>query len=175
MKIKERKDTEILHEKFSDDGSIPNNPEAGAIIYQGVLQFEGPDGAAEVESLFSTNGWSNSWRNGIYNYHHYHSNTQEVLGVYGGEVNIQLGGVQGKSFKLKKGDVVIIPAGVAHKNLGDSGAFACVGAYPGGKSWDMNKGSEEERENALEKIKQVPAPEKDPVFGEEGPVFEYWR
>jgi len=34
--------------------------------------------------------------------------------------------------------VIIIPAGVAHKNLGSSAYFRCVGGYPPGQSWDMN-------------------------------------
>jgi uncharacterized protein YjlB len=39
-----------------------------------------------------------------------------------------------------KGDVLLIPAGVAHKNVGASIDFKCVGAYPGGKEFDINLG-----------------------------------
>ena len=72
------------------------------------------------------------------------------------------------------GDVIIIPAGVAHKNLGSSGDFRCVGAYPPGQDWDMNYGKAGERPAADENIANVPLPVADPVFGFEGPLMKNW-
>ena len=60
-------------------------------------------------------------------------------------LKFSLGGDGGLTTELGKGDVVVIPAGVAHKNLGSSADFACVGAYPDGRSYDMNYGNEDER------------------------------
>jgi uncharacterized protein YjlB len=61
--------------------------------------------------------------------------------------------------------VIIIPAGVAHKNLGSDAKFGCVGAYPEGKEYDMNYGKPEERGITLHNIASVSMPDADPVFG----------
>ena len=51
-----------------------------------------------------------------------------------------------------------------------------VGAYPAGCNWDMNYGkSQEEKKKAEANIRKVAALTKDPVYGEQGPVFDHWR
>ncbi|MGM0530947.1 MAG: hypothetical protein ACQER7_06305 [Bacteroidota bacterium] len=155
------------------DGNFPNNDRFPVIIYE-------PDdldlsGAKDFEKLFQRNNWKNSWRNGIFGMHHYHSITHEVLGIYQGEAKVQLGGPNGQTFTLKKGQAVVLPAGVSHKNLGSSADFACVGAYPGGSDWDMNYGKPEELDQALDNIAQVGIPDQDPLYGADGPLFEHWE
>ena len=39
------------------------------------------DPAAVIEDLFGANGWRGTWRDGIYDYAHYHSRIHEVLGI----------------------------------------------------------------------------------------------
>jgi uncharacterized protein YjlB len=97
-----------------------------------------------------------------------------VLGIFAGEVNLQTGGPGGKVTKLKKGDVVIIPAGVSHKNNGSTDDFKCVGAYPEGQDYDMNYGKEGERPGTDAKISNVAYPVMDPVFGKDGPLIKEW-
>ena len=46
------------------------------------------DPAAMFERLFETNGWGGSWRNGIYDYVHYHPRTHEVLGIARGRARV---------------------------------------------------------------------------------------
>lgn len=168
------KQPEIITRILEDDGQFPNNEDYPVIIYRQVINFTDHDGAEILEDIFGQNGWSGSWRDGIFSYHHYHSNTQEVLGIYCGEASVQFGGPHGQTFKVKRGDVILLPAGIAHKNLGSSSDFRVVGAYPGGRSYDMNYGKEGERPAADGNIKKVPVPQNDPVFGNQGPVTEYW-
>jgi uncharacterized protein YjlB len=92
-----------------------------------------------VLSLFERNGWTGAWTNGIYRDHHYHSNAREVLGIVAGRVRVELGGEGGQTVELATGDVVVIPAGVAHKNEGASPVLLVVGAYPRGQSPDMRR------------------------------------
>jgi len=166
---------EIISRVLEDDGTFPNNPNLPLLVYKGALNPDGTDPASMVENIFGTYQWTGSWRNGIYGFHHYHSTAHEVLGIYGGSVRTQLGGPGGITVEAGKGDVIIIPAGVAHKNLGSSRDFRCVGAYAGGRSWDMNYGKPEERPAADHNIAQVPFPEMDPVYGPEGPLLRQWE
>jgi uncharacterized protein YjlB len=165
---------EVIHELLKDDGTYPNNQRLPLLLYRGALDLPPEDAAATIEALFWDHHWGNSWRNGVYDFHHYHSTAHEVLGVYGGTATIQLGGEQGITVTVERGDVVIIPAGVAHKNLGASPDFRVVGAYPRGQQWDMNYGKPGERPQADERIARVPLPENDPVYGADGPLQEHW-
>src|SRR4051812_20363764 len=116
-----------------DDGAMPNNPKCPLLIYPQALDPTVRDLASMFERLFASNNWKGAWRNGVYTFHHYHSNTHEVLGVYKGSATLRLGGEHGTTQRVRAGDVIIIPAGVSHKNMGASSNFGVVGAYPGGK------------------------------------------
>lgn len=163
----------IMVEIIEKNHGFPNNERFPVLVYPpDVLKLSGPE---SFEVVFKRNNWKNSWRNGIFGVHHFHSITHEALGVYQGEVLVQLGGPGGKKFKLVKGQVVVIPAGVAHKNLESNGNFACVGAYPGGSSWDMKYGDKNELPEVRSNISQVGIPDKDPLYGKGGPIFDYWK
>ena len=160
---------------FEDDGSFPNNPHLPALVIKGALHLHPDDDADCIIELFKKNNWTNAWKDGIFDYHHYHSTTHEVLGVFCGTADVQLGGPEGTCVEIHRGDIVVIPAGVAHKNLKSSPDFLCVGAYPEGMDYDMNYGKAEERPQVLENIANVPLPLTDPVFGESGPVLDAWK
>lgn len=163
----------VLSCQLKDDGGIPNSP-LPLIIYHQAFRLLERDPAAVIERVFAANHWANSWRNGIYSYHHYHSNAHEVLGVFSGWASVRFGGERGATERLEAGDVVIIPAGVAHKNLGASSDFGVVGAYPGGQEPDMCYGRPGERPQADANLRQVAAPACDPIYGPDGHLFDYW-
>lgn len=165
---------EIIVKVLTDDGTFPNNERLPLLVYKNAISIPDQNPARAIERIFHDNRWGGSWRNGIYSYHHYHSTAHEVLGIYSGIVNVQLGGPKGLTIIGEPGDVVIIPAGVAHNNLGSSSDFKCVGAYPPGQSWDMNYGKAEERPQADQNIAKVPLPGTDPVFGKDGPLVKKW-
>jgi uncharacterized protein YjlB len=160
--------------RFSGDAHVPNNPVLPLIVYRAAIET-GPGAAAACEALFAGNDWSGAWRNGIFAHHHYHSTAHEVLGITAGTVRVRLGGEGGESVELRAGDVVVIPAGVAHKNEGASPDVMVVGAYPGGKSPDMRSPAAHQRDQALRNIAAVPLPVCDPVYGRSGPLIERWR
>ena len=166
---------EIISELLTDDGTFPNNERLPIMVYKNAIQIPSENPAGAVERVFAENDWGGSWRNGIYSYHHYHSTAHEVLGIYSGTVDVQLGGPNGMIINGAAGDVIIIPAGVAHKNLGSSHDFRCVGAYPPGQDWDMNYGRPGERPEADQNISKVPLPTTDPVYGKNGPLMKSWK
>jgi uncharacterized protein YjlB len=159
---------------LNDNGIFPNSG-LPAILYKTAFSLKNDHSPKEIETVFESNGWSNCWRNGMYSYHHYHSTTHEALAVYSGECHVQLGGDSGIQFLLEKGDVLLIPAGVAHRNIGSSLDFKCVGAYPDGRQFDINLGKSGERPGTDHHIRKVPLPKKDPLYGKEGILPKYWK
>jgi uncharacterized protein YjlB len=157
-----------------DDGAYPNNARLPLLVYQAAVRLPVADPAATFEALFGAHGWGGSWRNGVYGFHHYHSTAHEALGVYRGSARLQLGGETGPVFEVRPGDAIVIPAGVAHKNLGATGSFGVVGAYPAGQRPDMNDGRPGERPRADRDIAQVALPAADPIYGAQGPLTEHW-
>ena len=127
-----------------------------------------------LKKTLSGHGWINSWDNGIYPFHHYHSNTHEVLVIYSGNCQAIIGGDNGKKILLEKGDVLIIPAGVSHKNEKSSSDFKCIGAYPFKINYNMKYGRPDEFPEVIEQINQVSLPKLDPVFGKKGPLLTFW-
>ncbi|MFC2087358.1 cupin domain-containing protein [Bacteroidota bacterium] len=165
----------IISTVFNDEGIFPNN-HLPVIIYKNTVSLSESSPAHSIQQVFQKNEWGNSWINGLYSMHHYHSTAHEAIGISSGQITVMLGGpVNGKEFNLKKGDVVIIPAGVSHKNVKSSVDFRCVGAYPKGQTWDMNYRKPGEREKAMEKLKNVELPLTDPVFGTNGQLTKLWN
>lgn len=157
---------------FKDDGRIPNN-RLPLLLYRNA--FNGEVSVRKLKSHFKENDWTNSWENGIYNFHHYHSTSHEVLGVAAGNARLQLGGENGRQVTVKAGDVIVIPAGVGHKKLEASDDFVVVGAYPEGRDWDLLKGEPGERPQADKNIAALPIPKMDPLFGEASGLREIWK
>lgn len=82
--------------RFRDDGYIPNNPKFPLLYYRRALRFGRKyDPAAILEQVFTAHDWDKAWRNGIYNFVHYHSMIHEVLGVARGTATLRLGGNKG--------------------------------------------------------------------------------
>ncbi|HET6543201.1 MAG TPA: cupin domain-containing protein [Chryseolinea sp.] len=157
---------------FKDDGKIPNN-RLPLLLYRSALSNGAS--ARDLQKQFATNNWTNSWDNGVYPFHHYHSTSHEVLGIYSGSALLHLGGEKGEKLTVKAGDVIVIPAGVGHKNLGASNDFGVVGAYPEGRSWDLLKGEPGERPKADKNIAALPIPDFDPILGKTEGLRKLWN
>jgi uncharacterized protein YjlB len=159
---------------FKDDGIFPNSPLPLLFDHQ-AIRAEAKDLASIFEKRFAENGWTNSWTNGVYSFPHYHSTSHEVLGVYSGTATLRLGGKRGKNVEVRAGDVIVVPAGVAHQNIGASDDFGVVGAYPDGRDWDLLRGLPGERPKADHNIAALPVPQNDPIYGAEGPLCQIWE
>ena len=158
------------------DEGFPNNPRLPLLVYQQALQGVSRRSAGDIEWLFETNGWQGTWRDGVYDYHHYHSNTHEVLGVCAGRAKVQFGGPSGPIVAIEAGDIAILPAGTGHRCEEASEDFLVVGGYPAGREdYDLLRGDPAERPAAEERIAAVPLPSADPIYGAEGPLNEHWR
>ena len=169
----------LEHYTLRDDGTFPNNARLPLMLYRSAIgrPTSSDNPAAILEQIFAYYDWRGSWRNGIYSFHHYHSTSHEVLGIYRGEASVRLGGPSAGAVTvtLHAGDIVIIPAGVGHCNLGSSADFGVVGAYPEGRRWDICRGQPGDRPGADERIAALPLPGNDPLGGPGGPMVRLCR
>ncbi|MCW1243480.1 cupin [Pseudomonas sp. SAICEU22] len=152
---------------------VPNNPRLPVIIYRNAMTSQEGDLARRIEEVFRANGWPPQWRYGIYDFHHYHTQGHEALGVASGHARLMLGGPDGQVLEVKAGDVLLLPVGTGHCNLGASDDFLVVGAYPPGQQADIRR--EAPSEAQLADIDALPFPDRDPVLGTEGGVTRYWK
>jgi uncharacterized protein YjlB len=145
---------------------IPNHPSFAVLIYRGV---EGAHrGAEECRAGFAKHGWRGSWVNGVFDFHHFHSTSHEVLGVVAGRATLELGGPKGRSFEVGRGDVLVLPAGTGHRRAAADREFTVVGAYPAGQEdYDLLRGDDPAQvARARERIAALRAPPDDPVGGD---------
>ncbi|KAF4552053.1 Hypothetical protein D9617_11g009000 [Elsinoe fawcettii] len=171
-----------------------------------------------IFDLYESNGWTVNWifRYGITQAAHYHSRAHECMTVLSGTATIRFGAADisddleastwgeagtdyekgGVLVKAQKGDVFIIPAGVAHKTFDTSpkaefklltpgrgkgieaedkrGAlekiemdgFTMMGTYPVG-STEWDFVEREPDRREWERVWQVERPGRDPVLGKE--------
>ncbi|WP_188823459.1 cupin domain-containing protein [Brucella endophytica] len=149
---------------FEASDEIPNNSRLPVLYYRGGVKPQG-DAASHIEALFLRNGWTGTWRNGVFSYHHYHTEGHEVLGVASGWARLLIGGRGGKEMKVQAGDIIILPAGTGHCSVEAGDDFLVVGAYPPGQRAEQD----------LAKIARLPLPSSDPLQGENGPLVTIWQ
>ena len=159
---------------FGDDGLVPNSA-MPLLVYKHALELDKLAPEAAIEQLFGANGWGAMWRNGVYDYLHYHATVHEALGVARGNAVVRFGGDRGTEIAIAAGDVAVLPAGTGHQCLSASRDFSVVGAYPPGPPVEITRPTPENHATALKTIPKVKLPARDPVRGDNGPLVGLWR
>ena len=169
-----RDNAEPLAIVFEDDGLVPNNV-LPFLVYQGAVKLDPEHPEETIENLFEENGWGGTWRNGVYDYLHYHATVHEVLGVARGSARVRFGGDHGQELDIETGDVAILPAGTGHQCINASRDFCVIGAYPPGAKMEVTRATPENHARALKTIPNVALPPADPVTGKDGALMRLWR
>ena len=171
--VRERKPVTF---RFRDDGKTPNNPDLPLVIYRNAVVLDGSfDPAAVFEEIFAANHWRDSWRDGIYDFLHFHSLTHEVLGIAGGAAKVRFGGAKGRVVTVKAGDVVVLPAGTGHCRVSATSDLLVVGAYPPAGHYDEPRPEEADHEKSRAAIRKVKVPRLDPLYGSRGRLLALWK
>ncbi|KUJ16834.1 uncharacterized protein LY89DRAFT_65883 [Mollisia scopiformis] len=166
----------ISRHQIPAHGLIPNTSiqKQPLLIYHSCLPTSATASTIEAH-LNAINVVTPQWRYTMYSTTHFHSTTHEVLCISSGRAKLCFGGEDNPGrFEpvVEKGDVIIVPAGVGHRLLDDfNSGFEMVGSYPKGKQWDMCYGKKGE-ESKVKGIGELGWFEKDPLYGDEGPVLQ---
>ncbi|PQE17398.1 cupin domain protein [Rutstroemia sp. NJR-2017a BVV2] len=171
---------------------VPNSPYP-VLIYRSVLPL--PCESSTLRETFEPNDWM--W-GGVFAHfpnYHFHSVTHECFAVVKGSGTVLLGkgpldkGERGIEVDLRPGDVVVLPAGVAHYILDsdtDYSYYVVFGGLSyvyvtniakGSPHWDNNtcQAGKEETAMKADTARNVPIPSSDPLFGKEGPLVQIWE
>ncbi|TFK47407.1 cupin domain-containing protein [Heliocybe sulcata] len=157
-------------------GRIPNSdPTSKPLIYYQSLFKPGASKTAIKDYVNSIKVVEPQWTYTMYPTSHFHSTSHEAIMILTGSALLLFGGEgnPGKvELEVKAGDALLIPAGVAHRQLKEIGleVFEMMGAYPiRAEHWDMCYGLEEEGDTEG-RIKRLDWFKEDPFFGQGGPA-----
>src|SRR6202022_137651 len=101
-------DIEPLTFVFEDDGIVPNNP-MPFLVYKQANSVDNDHPEKTIEGLFGANGWGDMWRNGVYDYLHYHATVHEALGIARGHALIRFGGDRATKTEIAAGGAALPP------------------------------------------------------------------
>lgn len=164
----------VLH--LTDHGSFLNSASGlPVVLYHPFDTSNQALDPSAVESHVSKNSFVPQWRYPMFDFDHFHSTTHELLVPFRGTATLVLGGT--KRVDVQAGDVLLLPAGVAHRAEKTDGDFCMVGSYPSGaKQWDTCRGGEEGTEERIRGL-GTGGVNMDPVYGQErnAPVTQAWR
>ncbi len=85
IKMKRNTNPHIKTLTFKKNNFFPNSA-LPVLICQKAIELPKQKHVAGdmLQTIFTKNKWGNSWGNGIYDFHHYHSNTHECMGIAAG-------------------------------------------------------------------------------------------
>lgn len=158
---------------FREDKHIPNSP-FPLLIYRGFFDKEYDTCEDWLKKKFLANKWFPAPALRILNFTHYYSNTHIALGICAGDAKWQLGGAMGITMVIEKGDVLVIPAGVAVRHLESGLGFDLVAACSVNVVPDVRNEKNSNRALADRAIADIPVPHNDPILGPKEGLQTIW-
>ncbi|KAK1837965.1 cupin domain-containing protein [Colletotrichum chrysophilum] len=186
------------------------NSDFPVLVYRGVLGTGDELDEDEVSEKLQQYGWVKKGTWGTITLKHFHPNTHECYGSHSSFsldtfkvslTELHPGIFQGRSELVfgeggsdpagsgvrcwvRPGDVVVVPAGVAHASVADEKAapgekeYRYVGVYPEeSPQWrsEMGRKPLQEKQGLVEEVEGVGLPRMDPLYGVDGPLIKIWK
>lgn len=146
---------------FQPSEWVPNNQTLPVLVYAEV--FSGAEVTQNLERLFAENGWSGLWRNGVFDYQHYHTGAHEVLGIGCGSGKCRCAlAIAWCCLRVR----VI-------KTLDRRQISSSLGHIPPDRHADIQRAKPSSEQ--LDTIADVGLPSSDPVQGPSGLLTTAWR
>jgi len=143
---------------FADDGLVPNNP-VPFLVYKAAVDVDNEHPEKTIEGLFGANGWGAMWRNGVFDYLHYHATVHEALGVARGARGCGSAAMPARSLRLPPATSRSCPPAPGISVSRRAMISCVVGAYPPGPPMDLVAGADTAGPcEALKTIPQVKLP-----------------
>ncbi|KAJ0375786.1 hypothetical protein COL26b_005934 [Colletotrichum chrysophilum] len=143
------------------------NSDFPVLVYRGVLGTGDELDEDEVSEKLQQYGWVKKGRSEL------------VFGEGGSDP-----AGSGVRCWVRPGDVVVVPAGVAHASVADEKAapgekeYRYVGVYPEeSPQWrsEMGRKPLQEKQGLVEEVEGVGLPRMDPLYGVDGPLIKIWK
>ena len=81
-----------------------------------------------------------------------------------------------RTFELRAGDVVVLPAGTGHQRLIASADFVVIGGYPPHGSYNLCRGDNRPSASGRwRRSRRCRCRQSDPVQGKNGALVNLWR
>lgn len=118
---------------FHPTPHVPNSP-LPVLLYRSALPANPT--AESTRDALEKNNWLQGGVFKTFTAHHYHSVTHECYAIFKGSSKLLLGRGPlddpegGTEVGVKTGDVIVLPAGVAHCSLSSEGEYEYLGLYP---------------------------------------------
>ncbi len=152
------------------DPIIPNST-LPVLIYRAAIAPKNGK-ALGFKDLYNANDWHGVWRNGIYDFHHFHSISHEVLGIEAGRAQVRLGGDYRRQCRCRSRRCVDPPAGTVIAVSAPRPISASSAAIRAARSIRIS--CVRDSDTALANIKAVALPKTDPVQGKDGSLLRLW-
>lgn len=163
----------VVSFRLGPSDGIPNNSRLPVLVYKSAL---GETRTGPVKERLEANGWTGTWNWRVYDFHHFHPASHEVLVCTTGWATLQIGGPDGRPIRIVPGDALVLPAGTGHCQREAGGGFEVCGAYPPGqRNPAIVRAGEMDAAAAERAIAATPLPRTDPISGVAGPLLEAWR
>ena len=145
------------------------------LVYKRAIDVDNDHPEKTIEGLFGANGWGAMWRNGVYDYLHYHATVHEVLGVAAATPSCGSAATMARSSRSRPATSRSCPPAPAISACRRARISPSSAPIRRDRRMHITRPTPENHAKALKTIPNVKLPKTDPVLGTNGPLVKLWK